>query len=112
VARAGERTGVGLLETGDEPQQRRLPVAVAADDADPVARSDTERDVVQDGARGVALPDAVEVDEAARDRPILCWPHDPARVHHPGELAVRRSAVEAPGGDGHRPPRVRGARLL
>ena len=40
AARAGHEPGVGLLHAGDQPQQRRLAVAVAADDADPVARRD------------------------------------------------------------------------
>jgi hypothetical protein len=64
---------VGLLGARDEAQQGGLAVAVAADDADAVARRDAERDAGQDGARGVGLADAAEVDEVAGDRPILCW---------------------------------------
>ena len=65
-AGARDRARVGLLEPRDQLQQRRLAVAVAADDADPVAGGDAERDVVEHGARGVALGDVLEVDEVAR----------------------------------------------
>ena len=50
--RARHRAGVRLLGAGDQPQQRRLAVAVAPDDADPVAGGDAERDV----ASTVRLP--------------------------------------------------------
>jgi hypothetical protein len=73
VARACDRPRVGLLQPGCEPQERGLPVAVAADDPDPVAGLDAERDVVQDAAGPVALRDRIEVDQVAGDRPILCW---------------------------------------
>jgi hypothetical protein len=65
-ARDGAR--VGLLGARDQPQQRRLAVAVAADDPDAVAGVDAERDVLQDGTRGVALADVLEVDQIARGR--------------------------------------------
>ena len=68
VARAGDRAGVGLLDAGDQAQQRRLAVAVAPDDADPLARVDPERDVAQHRPAAVALADGLEVDEVAGRR--------------------------------------------
>ena len=65
-AGARDRARVGLLEPRDQLQQRRLAVAVAADDADPVPGRDAERDVLQHGPRGVALGGVLEVDEVAR----------------------------------------------
>ena len=65
AAGARDEARVGVLAPGDQPQQRGLAVAVAADDADPVARGDAERDVAQDRAAAVALADAAEVDEVA-----------------------------------------------
>ena len=65
AARARDGARVRLLGARDQPQQRRLAVAVAADDADPVAGRDAERDVLQHGARGVALGGVLEVDEVA-----------------------------------------------
>src|SRR6185503_18510854 len=65
-ARARDGARVRRLGARDQAQQRRLAVAVAADDADPVARADAERDVAQDRAeRGVALAGAAQVDEVA-----------------------------------------------
>ena len=70
--------GVGLLEAGDQLQQRRLAVAVAADDPDAVAGRDAERHALQDGACGVALGDVLEVHEIACRRghaghqPTIC----------------------------------------
>ncbi len=55
----------GVLDAGDEAQQRRLAVAVSPDDPDPLAGVDPERDVVQDRAAAVALGDGLEVDEVA-----------------------------------------------
>ncbi len=56
-AGAGDPAGVGLLGAGHQPQQRRLAAAVAADDADPLAGGDAERDVVEHGRRAVGLAD-------------------------------------------------------
>ena len=55
----------GCSRPGDQPQQRRLPVAVAPDDADPLALGDAERHVGQHRAAAVALGDVLEVDEVA-----------------------------------------------
>ena len=64
-AHARDRAGVGLLAVGDQAQERRLAVAVAAHDADAIARGDAERDVGQHGPAAVALGDVLEVDEVA-----------------------------------------------
>ena len=45
----------GLLGAGDQPQQRRLAAAVAADDADPLAVGDAERHPVEHGRGAVGL---------------------------------------------------------
>ena len=66
AARAGHRAGVGVLDAGEQPQQRRLALAVAPDDPDAVALGEPERHVAQHRARAVALVDRVEVDEVAR----------------------------------------------
>ncbi len=65
-AGARHRTGVRGLQPGDQAQQRGLAVAVASDDADPVAGGDAERDVAQHGAAAVSLVDRFQVDEVAR----------------------------------------------
>jgi hypothetical protein len=41
--RAGDRARVGLGLAGEDPEQGRLPGAVGADEADPVAGTDRER---------------------------------------------------------------------
>ena len=54
---------VGRLDAGQDPQQRRLAVAVATDDADPVALLDAEADVGQQRPDAVRLGDSLEVDQ-------------------------------------------------
>ena len=49
-----DAAGVRRLAPGQHPQQRRLAVAVAPDDADAVALADAERDAVEQGAGAVA----------------------------------------------------------
>ena len=66
AAGAGDRARVRLLHPADQPQQRRLAVAVAPDDADAVAGGDAQRHGRQDRAAPVALGDGMEVDEIAR----------------------------------------------
>ena len=58
-----DAAAVRLLEAGEHPEQRRLAVAVAADDADPLAHGDAERDVVQQHPDAVRLRDPLEVQE-------------------------------------------------
>ena len=58
-----DAAAVGLLETGEQPEQRRLAVAVAADDADPLTLGDAERDVVQQHPDAVRLRDPLEVQQ-------------------------------------------------
>ncbi len=60
-----DRAGVGLFGADDHPQQRRFAGAVGADDPDPLALVDAERQLVQHVEAGVALGDRVEVDEVA-----------------------------------------------
>ncbi len=47
-AAVGHRPGVGVLQPGDDPQQRRLPAAVGAEHADPRAGLDIEVGAAQD----------------------------------------------------------------
>ena len=67
VAGARDGPGVRRLGAGDEAQERRLAVAVAAHDPDPVAGRDPERDVLQHRPAAVALADGLQVDEVAVD---------------------------------------------
>ena len=56
---APHRAGIGGLDTGEDPEQRRLADPVCADDSDAVARSDGERDAVDDDPGAVGLHDVV-----------------------------------------------------
>ena len=98
AAVAGDPAVVGLLEAAEQPQQRGLAVAVAADDADPLAGADAEADVVEQRADAVRLVHPLEVDQVGD-----CHRSDPSVVggDHPG-------AVHRPGGD-RTPARGRGA---
>ena len=60
-----DRTRVGLLGARDQSQQRRFAGAVCADDADPLALVDSERQPVQQLEPTEALDDRMEVDEVA-----------------------------------------------
>jgi hypothetical protein len=51
---------VGLVDPGGDPQQRRLPGAVRADQADPVAQGDRRIDPVEDHERADLAMDALE----------------------------------------------------
>ena len=65
-AGVGDPAGVRRLAPGEQPQQRGLAAAVAADDADPVALADAERDVVEQGAAcRSALLTRLQVDQVA-----------------------------------------------
>jgi hypothetical protein len=57
--------GVRSLGARDQAQERRLAVAVAADDSDPLIGRDTQRDVPQHRPAAVALADGLQVDEVA-----------------------------------------------
>ena len=59
----GDPAAVRLLEPGEHAQQGRLAVAVATDDADPLALGDAERDVVEEHPDAVRLRDPLEVQE-------------------------------------------------
>ena len=50
-----DRAGVGLVDAGEDPQQRRLAGAVEAEDDDPAALVDGEVDVGEDLERAVGL---------------------------------------------------------
>ena len=56
-------TGVRLVHPGQQPQQRGLAVPVAADDADPLGRADTEADAAEEMADAVRLVDAFGIDQ-------------------------------------------------
>jgi hypothetical protein len=47
--------GVGSDQSRQDPQQRRLPTAARADDADQLVRGDVEREIVERGRRGGAV---------------------------------------------------------
>ena len=64
-AEPGHLAAVRTLGAGDQFEQRRLTLAVAADHADAVAVGDPERDAVEDRPRGVLLADRAEVHEIA-----------------------------------------------
>ena len=61
-----DATGIGWLPAGQQPEQGRLAVAVAADDTGAVALDDAERDVFEQGAGAVGLADVLDVDQVAR----------------------------------------------
>jgi hypothetical protein len=63
---APDRPRVGLLEPGQDPEQRRLPHAVRADEADAAAGRHDERDVAEDELRCVMLRDVGCGERAAR----------------------------------------------
>ncbi len=54
---------VRRLEAGHHLEQRGLPVAVAADDPDPLPRADAEGDVGEQRAHAVRLGDALQVEK-------------------------------------------------
>ena len=93
AAGVGDPAGVGRLAPGQQPQQGGLAVAVAADDADPVALADAERDVVEQGAGAVRLADALQVDEVARHSAV-----PDQRGHRRPGRAPRRTERQVPGG--------------
>ena len=79
AAASRHAAGVGLHAAGEDAQQRRLAVAVAADDADPVALVDADRDRLEDG-----LGREVERDRTRR------------RGDVPPQKSRRRSAASRP----------------
>ena len=62
---APDRAAVELLQAGERAQQRRLAAAVGADDADPAAGSDRERDALEDRVRAAMNRDVVCGERAA-----------------------------------------------
>jgi hypothetical protein len=56
-AAARHRAVVGVVEAGDDPQERGLAAAVGAEDADPRARLDVEVGAAQDAAAAEGLRD-------------------------------------------------------
>ena len=59
--RTRDRPAVGLVETCNQPQQRRLADAVWADDPEAAARPDTERDLIENRLGAVALGNACKL---------------------------------------------------
>ena len=69
AAAAGDAAGVGLEAAGEQPEQGRLAVAVAADDADAVALVEADGDVVEDDAGRVLEVERFSAEEMChRDR--------------------------------------------
>jgi hypothetical protein len=64
LAGLGDRPLVGLLLADDHPEEGRLAVAVAADDADPLLAVDLEADGVEEPLLPVALREVVDDDHA------------------------------------------------
>ncbi len=60
VCWCGDRAVVGLLDPGDETDERRLARTVFADETDALARCDGEVDGVEDGAAGIAVRDVAD----------------------------------------------------
>ena len=55
----GAVAGVGLFDAGDDFHERRFAGAVGTDEADVVALEEGEGEVVEEGARGVGLGEAL-----------------------------------------------------
>ena len=92
-------SAVGLEPTGEQLQQGRLAVAVAADDTDAVALVDAEGDLVEDGARRELEVQALGAEEVCHVLTSLVaaigdrgWPKAPARL---GELRCSAPAHRA-----------------
>ena len=66
VAAARHAAGVRFADAREDRQQRRLAVAVAAHDPDPVTRVDPDRHPVEDGAVGVAEADRLCAEQVHR----------------------------------------------
>lgn len=78
-AAVGDASGVGLLQLGEHPDEGGLAVAVAADDADPVALGDPERHPVEQGTGAVDLADGLDVDQIdGHFTPVRGWVRPPA----------------------------------
>jgi hypothetical protein len=58
--------GIGLLDPGDDPEQRRLAGAVRTDEADPVAAADTERDPGEERSGAELLADRIAGEKGRR----------------------------------------------
>ena len=71
LAGLGDGPVVGLLLPGDHPEEGRLAVAVAADDADPLLAVDLEADGVEEALFSVALREIVDDDHGVV--PVLVW---------------------------------------
>ena len=62
--------GVGLHATGEDAQKRRLAVAVAADDADPVTLVDADRHGLEDGLGREVERDGLDAEEMCHRRSL------------------------------------------
>ncbi len=63
IATLADPAAVRLGETGEHLQQRRLAPTVEPDDADALARRDTQRNAVQQRTHAVALADRFQIDQ-------------------------------------------------
>ena len=98
----GHPAGVGRHLAAHHLEQRGLAVAVAADDADPLARGDAERDVGQQRAHAVRLRHPLEVEEVRHQSPRSVIEHggagDRAVGHEDdGEVVVLQPVREGAG---------------
>jgi len=95
LAVEGDRTLFGSLEPGEQPQQRALAAATAADDGDELARRDPQIDAGEHRALAVALAQA-----GRRDRGAAGAARPRGRTHR-SSFGRRRSELGADcGGEG------------
>ena len=107
-APANRRVGVGLVEPGEDAQERRLPGAVLADDADARGVVHLEVEAIENGARAERFHGAAERDQG-RHRPrsvvselVIDVPQTavtPLVLRHAERLAGRPAMIAADGSE-------------
>src|SRR5690606_41421092 len=83
---------VGLLRAGEQAQQRRLAVAVAADDADAVALVDADGDVVEQHAIGQRDVEGLGAEQMSHAGGVLLGTGSRSE-EHTSELQSRENLV-------------------
>ena len=66
VAAAGHAAGIGFAQAREDRHERGLAVTVATDDADPIARVHTDRQLVEDRPVGIAEADRLCAEQVHR----------------------------------------------